>query len=366
MLISLRILVTSLLFFVSLTAYSQQNYRIETVAEDLEFPWSLAFLPDGRLLITERPGRLRLLDLEGRLHSVSGAPEVFAQGQSGLFEVLLAPDFTTSGQVYLSYTCGTRSANTLCLARAVLKNNNLQNMQQIFSAKSMREGAAHYGGRMVFLPDNTLILTLGDGFDYREEAQNPRNHLGKILRLNADGSAPADNPFVDKADTAPEIFSFGHRNVQGLVYDHQHHRILANEHGPKGGDEINWIRAGHNYGWPLVSHGIDYTGARVTPFTQLDGFDAPLLYWTPSIAPADMTLYQGMLFPDWQGDLLVAALAAKAVYRVRLTDSGAEQVDILFTELNERIRAVRTGPDGAIYLLTDSREGRLLKVTPRL
>ena len=365
MLSLLRAVVVGLIVVASLTAHSQQNYHIETLAEGLEFPWSLAFLPDGRLLITERPGRLRLLDREGKLHFVSGVPEVFAQGQSGLFDVLLAPDFATSGQVYLSYTCGTHNANTLCLAHAVLGNNNLNNTQQIFAAKPLREGAAHYGGRMVFLPDNTLVLTLGDGFDYREEAQNPRNHLGKILRLDVDGNAPADNPFIDKADTAPEIFSLGHRNVQGLVYDPQQNRILANEHGPKGGDEINWIRTGHNYGWPLVSHGIDYTGARVTPFTQLAGFEAPLLHWTPSIAPADMTLYQGELFPAWQGDLLVAALAAKAVYRVRLTDSGAQQVDILFADLNERIRAVRTGPDGAIYLLTDSREGRLLKVTPR-
>ena len=365
MLSLLRAVVASLIFVASLTVHSQQNFRIDTLAEGLEFPWSLAFLPDGRLLISERPGRLRLLDLEGKLHAVSGVPEVFAQGQSGLFDVLLAPDFASSGQVYLSYTCGTHNANTLCLARAELNNNNLHNTQQIFAAKPMRKGAAHYGGRMAFLPDNTLVLTLGDGFDYREEAQNPRNHLGKILRLNADGSAPADNPFIDQTDAAPELFSLGHRNVQGLVYDHQHHRILANEHGPKGGDEINWIRAGRNYGWPLVSHGIDYTGARVTPFTDLSGFEAPLLYWTPSIAPADMTLYQGTLFPEWQGDLLVAALAAKAVYRVRLTDKGAEQVDILFADMNERIRAVRTGPDGAIYLLTDSREGRLLKVTPR-
>jgi glucose/arabinose dehydrogenase len=365
MLISLRVLVTSFLFVVSLTAHSQQNYHIETLAEGLEFPWSLAFLPEGQVLITERPGRLRLLDADRKLHRVSGLPDIFAQGQSGLFEVLLAPDFATSKHLYLSYTCGTHNANTLCLARGILNKNALQHTQEIFAAQPLRKDVAHYGGRMVFLPDNTLVLTLGDGFDYREEAQNPRNHLGKILRLNADGSAPADNPFIDRKNTAPEIFSLGHRNVQGLVYDPQHNRILANEHGPKGGDEINWIRAGHNYGWPLVSHGIDYTGARVTPFTDLSGFEDPLFHWTPSIAPADMTLYQGELFPAWQGDLLVAALAAKAVYRVRLTDKGAEQVDILFADLNERIRAARTGPDGAIYLLTDSREGRLLKVTPR-
>lgn len=364
MLSNLRYFVIGLLLAASLTAHSEPNYKIETLAEGLAFPWSLAFLPDDRLLITERPGRLRLLDVDGKLHTVSGIPEIYAEGQSGLKEVTLAPDFAESGKVYLSYSCGNRRANTLCLARGILHDKSLQQTQQIFTAHHMRKGAAHYGGRMVFLPDNTLILTLGDGFDYREEAQNPANHLGKIVRLDAEGRAPQDNPLVGRAGTAPEIYSLGHRNVQGLVYDSENQRVLANEHGPKGGDEINLIRPGYNYGWPLVSYGVDYTGARVTPFTELAGFEAPLLYWTPSIAPADMTLYRGELFPEWQGDLLVAALAAKAVHRVRLTDTGAKDMETLFADLNERIRAVRTGPDGAIYLLTDSGEGRLLKVTP--
>ncbi|HEY7885630.1 MAG TPA: PQQ-dependent sugar dehydrogenase, partial [Cellvibrionaceae bacterium] len=210
----------------------------------------------------------------------------------------------------------------------------------------------------------TLILTLGDGFDYREEAQSPANHLGKLVRLNLDGTVPADNPNLNDSNAAPELYTLGHRNVQGIVYDSIHQRLLIHEHGPKGGDELNLIKPGHNYGWPLVSQGVDYTGARVTPFTSLPGFESPLLYWTPSIAPAGMSIYRGETFAQWQGDLLIAALAGKAVHRVRVNNSGAEIQEVLFTELNERIRDVQSGPDGAVYLLTDSANGRVLKITP--
>ncbi len=350
-------------------AFAQQSpdYRVEVVTEGLEHPWSIAFLPDGRALVTERVGRLRMLSADGKLQPepLSGVPEVFASGQSGLNEVSLAPDFTDSQQIYLSYACGTPAANHTCLARARLGDKGLEDTEEIFRVQPAKAGTAHYGGRIAWLPDDTLVLSLGDGFDYREEAQNLASHIGTIVRLNGDGSAPADNPFTGHEGALPEIYSYGHRNVQGLIYDSEQNRLIAHEHGPKGGDEINLIEPGKNYGWPITSFGLDYTGARVTPFTNRPGMEPPLLYWTPSIAPSGMTLYNGELFPQWQGDLLVGALAAKRVHRVSLERGEARDVEVLFESLNERIRDVKTGPDGAVYLLTDSANGQVLRVTPR-
>lgn len=343
------------------------DYQVETVAEGLEHPWSLAFLPDGRMLVTERPGRLRMLTADGELlpEPLGGVPEVFVSGQAGLFEVLPARDFEQSREVYLSYACGTPQANHTCLARGELDELGLGSVTEIFRAQPAKQGAAHYGGRLAWLPDNTLILTLGDGFDYREQAQRRENHIGSIVRLNPDGTVPEDNPYAGSERYEGEIYSYGHRNVQGLVYDTGQDRLIAHEHGPRGGDEINIIRAGANYGWPITTHGLDYTGARVTPFEERDGIEPPLLHWTPSIAPSGMTLYTGDRFPQWQGDLLVGALVTRQVHRVRLAGGQAEEVGVLFGELGERIRDVRTGPDGAIYLLTDSADGRVLKVTDR-
>ncbi|MFC0338233.1 Glucose/arabinose dehydrogenase, beta-propeller fold [Kushneria avicenniae] len=343
------------------------DYRIETVAERLEHPWSLAFLPDGRMLVTERPGRLRLLNAGGETinPSLEGVPRVFASGQSGLFDVLLSPDFEQDRTLFLAYSCGTQAANHACLSRAVFSDTGLEQVEEIFRAQPAKRGNAHFGGRLASLSDGTLILTLGDGFDYREQAQNTANHIGAIVRLNPDGSVPADNPFVNDDTARPEILSYGHRNVQGLVVDEED-RILMHEHGPKGGDEVNLITPGGNYGWPIATTGLDYTGARVTPFDTYPGTQPPLLEWTPSIAPSGMTRYDGALFPQWQGDLLIGSLVDREVRRVTLSDDAtrAEDIEGLFGELDERIRDVRTGPNGAVYLLTDSAEGRVLKVMP--
>ncbi|NMT65059.1 PQQ-dependent sugar dehydrogenase [Marinobacter orientalis] len=342
------------------------GYEIETVAQGLEHPWSLAFLSDGRMLVTERPGRLRMLTAEGELlpDPLEGVPEVFASAQAGLFDVLPARDFEQSRMIYLSYACGTPEANHTCLARAELGDHRLENVTEIFRAQPAKEGNAHYGGRLAWLPDSTLVLTLGDGFDYREQAQRRENHIGSIVRLNPDGSVPADNPFAGSDRYQGEIYSYGHRNVQGLVYDNEQDRLIAHEHGPRGGDEINVIRPGANYGWPVTTHGLDYTGARVTPFKEREGIEPPLMHWTPSIAPSGMTLYSGDLFPQWRGDLLIGGLASRQVHRVRLDNGQAQEVGVHFGELDERIRDVRSGPDGAVYLLTDSADGRVLRVTP--
>lgn len=350
-------------------AQPSAEYRVETVAEGLEHPWSLAFLPGGGALITERTGQLRILDQTGALSPdpVVGVPEVFASGQSGLFDVVIAPDFERSREVYLAYACGTRAENHTCVARGRLERGQerLAAVTEIFRARPGKEGDAHYGGRMAWLPDGSLVVSLGDGFDYREEAQKLSSHIGTIVRINRDGSTPQDNPFVNGPGALPEIYSYGHRNVQGLVFDRESNRLIAHEHGPRGGDEINVIEPGKNYGWPVVSLGLDYTGARVTPYTEYEGMESPALHWTPSIAPSGFALVRGDQFPDWQGNLLVGALADRSVHRVVLADDGAVDMETLFGELDERIRDVRTGPEGAIYLLTDSPRGRLLRVTAR-
>ena len=346
-------------------AVTAADYQVETLADGLSNPWSLAFLPDGGMLVTERSGQLRLIDAAGQLRAepVAGVPEAFVNGQSGLMEVALAPDFAESGELFLSYSCGTRDANHTCLAAATFNGEALENTHEIFRVQPAKKGSAHYGGRIAFLPDNTLLLTLGDGFDYREQAQNTANHLGSIVRLNRDGSAPEDNPFVGQADAMPELYSIGHRNVQGILVDDAG-RVFSHEHGPRGGDEINLIEAGKNYGWPKITYGIDYNGSQISPYTELPGLEQPLVYWDPSIAPSGMTLYQGELFPEWQGSLLVSALAGKEVRRVELKGNTAGEQESLFTELGERFRDVRTGPDGAVYLLTDSPSGQLLRVVP--
>lgn len=342
------------------------DYRVETVTAGLEHPWSLAFLTDGRMLVTERVGRLRVIEADGSLNPqpVGGVPEGFVAAQAGLMEVLLDPEFASNQQLYLSYAYGTAQANNTRLAKARLVDGQLQDVQVLFSAQPAKAGAAHYGGRMAFLPDNSLLLTLGDGFDWREQAQNTSNHLGKIVRLKRDGSVPADNPLVGQAGAAAEIYSFGHRNVQGIVYDPDLKRLYSHEHGPRGGDELNLIEPGNNYGWPLITFGVDYTGAQISPYTELPGLQQPLLHWTPSVAPSSLTQYRGALFPEWQGDLFASTLAERSVRRIRLENGKLAGEEVLFEELDERIRDVRGGPDGALYLLTDSAEGRLLRVVP--
>lgn len=346
---------------------SQGDFRTETLTSGFQFPWSMTFLPDGRMLVTERVGQLRIVNADGILvdQIVSGLPEdIFVSGQAGLKDVALAPDFATSNRLFLTYACGTLAANSLCLSSAVFTQNQLTEVTELFRTQPAKSGSAHYGGRLAFLPDDTLVLTMGDGFDYREQAQNPASHLGKLIRLHQDGSVPADNPFVQNQQAAPEVYSIGHRNPQGIVYDAVRQRLISHEHGPRGGDELNIITPGQNYGWPITSHGIDYTGALITPFRSRPGMTMPVLTWTPSIAPSGMTLYDGELFPQWRGDLFITALAGKALHRVRLVNDQVRTEEKMLTELDERLRDVRTGPDGALYILTDSAQGRLLRLTP--
>lgn len=341
------------------------GYRIETVAEGLDHPWSIAWLPDGRALVTERPGRLRMVVGDRLLDApIDGVPEVYAASQGGLFEALPGPDFTTSGWIYLSFAHGTSEANATRVVRARLDGTRLVDHEVLFTARPAKNTPVHYGGRMTFLPDGTLLVGLGDGFDFREQAQKLGSHLGKIVRIDADGSVPADNPFIDTEGALPEIYSYGHRNIQGLVYDAQTGTVWQHEHGPRGGDEVNIIAPGGNYGWPVATHGIDYSGARVSPFTSRPGMIDPAHLWTPSIAPAGMTLYRGESFPEWQGKLLVAALAARHARVLTLDGDCVVDDEITLDEPGERLRDIRTGPDGAVWVLTDADPGKVLRIVP--
>ena len=340
------------------------RYQVELVAEGLATPWDMAFLPDGSALVTERNGGVKWLR-EGVLLDVAGGPDdVFAQGQAGLFDLALSPAFATDGLVYLSYASGTADANTPALYRARFENGALVDGETLFRAEPMRDTDAHYGARLALLPDGTLLMTAGEGFAYREEAQVRSNHLGALLRLNPDGSAPADNPFFDEGGAAAFVYSYGHRNMQGIVIDPESGVVWTHEHGPQGGDELNRITPGDNYGWPIATLGLDYNGARISPFFDHDGFHAPDWVWTPSIAPSGLALYDGDLFADWQGDLLVSALAGQAVHRLDLETGQVVAEERLLSERGQRIRQVLSGPDGAIWLLAESPQGQILRLTP--
>lgn len=356
--------VAALAALLLLTPVVQADERFETIADGLHFPWSVAQLPETGWLVTERSGQLVYVAPDGQKSTVEKQLDgLFVDAQAGLFEVLLSTDFSSSRELFLSYACGTADANATCVSRAQLSAQppyQLQQIQQIFRATPDKKGSAHYGARMTWWADGTLLLSLGDGFDYREQAQNLNSHLGKVVRINRDGSIPADNPYTHTE--SPATFSYGHRNVQGLVYDSERQIIWQHEHGPKGGDEINQLEKGRNYGWPMVTYGIDYTGAKVSPFQELPGIDIPLWVWTPSLAPAGLAVYYGDKHPEWQGDLLVAHLAGKRLQRFSYTNGLLELSEQLLTDLDQRFRTVHVGHDGHVYVLTDSPEGKLIQL----
>ena len=346
-------------------AVDPATYRVETVAKGLDRPWSLAFLPDGRLLVTEMAGRLLVIGKDGAKKPIAtgGLPPVFQRGGTiGLMDVALDPAFARNGLLYLTMSHGEEGANGTRLVRARLADDRLEDVRTLFSS-TPKPRAGNNGGRIAFLLDQTLVLTVGDGNWRREEAQNVANHLGTVVRLDRDGRAPPDNPFLGRPGAAPEVYSLGHRNPQGIAVDPATGELLLTEHGARGGDEINRIVAGKNYGWPLVTAGIDYPFGQVTPFSRLAGFEAPLLEWTPSIAPGGLAVYRGDRFPAWRGDLLVPALRGRALHRVVRDGGRIVGQQTLLTELNQRMRDVKVGPDGAIYVLTDGVGASLLRLT---
>ncbi len=347
-------------------AVVSSGYKVTQIAGGLAHPWSMAFLPDGSMLVTERAGRLRLIR-NGALapQPIAGVPKVHTGGQAGLFDVVLHPHFAQNQLLYLTYAAGTKSANGTQVARARFDGVALRDLQVIFRAMPLKDTDNHYGGRLAFLPDGTFALTIGEGFEYREQAQNLASDLGKIVRLNDDGSVPQDNPFIGQAAVRPEIYTWGHRNPQGLAFDAQRGVLYETEHGPRGGDELNIIVAHRNYGWPVITYGMDYSGAYVSPYTQRPGLEQPVIYWTPSIAPSGLAVYRGDKFPAWQGDLFAGALAYRHLRRLHL-DAQNNVVDqqMLLNDLHWRIRDVRAAPDGFLYVCTDEADGRVLRLEP--
>lgn len=343
---------------------SAKALEVTSFAGPLEHPWSMVFLPDDRALVTERPGRLRVIDTQGRIEDpVTGIPEVYANSQGGLMGLALHPDYEQTGWIYLTLAHGGPSANATRVVRGRLRDGRWMDHEVLFTAQPIKDTPVHYGGRMAFLPDGTLLVSVGDGFNYREHAQRLDSHLGKIIRVHDDGRVPQDNPFVGEAEALPEIFSFGHRNPQGLVVEPRTGRIWSHEHGPRGGDELNLIEPGRNYGWPIVTQGVDYSGARVTPFESRPGKIAPLIDWTPSIAPAGMTRYTGEMFADWQGNLLVASLVEKTVRRIVLDGDRVVADEPLGLGIKRRLRDIRVGPDGALYVSVDEKNGEILRIS---
>lgn len=345
-----------------------ERFQIDAIGPELQFPWSLAFLPDGGMLVTEKHKGLRRVAADGTASGLfTGLPaNILAKADSGVLDIVLDPEFATNAFVYIAFVEGTEEANQTSIWKGKLVGDALVGGRVIFRSNLAKTAPSHPGGRMLFLPDNTLLLTVGDGYDYRDQAQNPVSHLGKVLRLTREGGVPADNPFVCQSGYAPEIWTLGHRNIQGLMRDAATGRIWAHEHGPRGGDEINLLEAGKNYGWPKALFGIDYDGTRVSDLLHVDGMEDPHFYWAPSIAPSGFAVYHGTAFPDWEGKFLVGALASRGLVLLRQgKDSGrfVEEARLL-TGLRARIRDVRIAPDGSVYLLSDDEKGRILRLSP--
>ena len=346
--------------------------NVETIAEGLVSPWSLAFLPDGSVLFTERNGKLRVIR-DGALdpQPVAGTPDAYVASQGGYFDILLDPNFASNRRLYLSFAAGAPKSNATRIISATFDTNALTDIKTVFETATKKATAVHYGGRMALLPDNTLLVTLGDGFDYREQAQDLNSGLGKIVRINLDGSIPADNPFTNQKDALPEIWSYGHRNEQGLAVDAANGVVYETEHGARGGDEINVIEKGANYGWPIATYGIDYSGAQITPFVKVDGTRQPIKYWTPSIAPSGLAVYRGGMFSSWNGDLLVGGLSDKGaelrgLHHIIMKDGAAAGEERYL--VGERVRDVRAAPDGSIWVTTEDHGGapvgKILRLTP--
>jgi len=358
------------------SAQSAQSLRtdkadvvVETVASGLENPWGLAFLPDGHMLVTERPGRLRVASAEGRLSEPLTTPglKVMARGQGGLLDVALDPNFADNRQVYLSYAEDRgdgRAGTSVMRARLNRAGTGLENPQVIFRQEPAHTGRNHWGSRLVFDREGFLFVTLGDRFDLREQAQNPANDLGKVVHITTDGRPAPNNPFLNQEGARPEIWSIGHRNVQGAALHPQTGELWTVEHGARGGDEVNIPKPGKNYGWPIITYGVDYSGAKIGVGTAKPGLEQPVYYWDPSIAPSGMAFYTGDKFPAWRGSILVGALVGKLMSRLEVDGTKVTREERMLRELGERIRDVRQGPDGFVYLLTDSPQGRILRLRP--
>jgi glucose/arabinose dehydrogenase len=346
---------------------SAGELEVRTIARGLANPWALAFLPDGKMLVTERPGRMRIVTAEGQISPpLKGVPEVWASGQGGLHDVVTDKSFAQNNTIYFCFAERADGGGRTTAARAKLNEGSgrLDDVKVIFRQQGPLSSGNHYGCRIAQAEDGNLFVALGDHFTHRDQAQNLGNHLGKLVRITPDGTAPAGNPFAGRADAKAEIWSYGHRNIQALAINPASGELWEIEHGPRGGDEVNVVGKGRNYGWPVIGYGVDYSGAKIHDSTAKDGMEQPVKYWVPSIAPSGMAFYTGKLFPKWSGSLFTGALRGAMLVRLTLNGNAVTSEERLLQNLHERIRDVRQGPDGVLWLLSDSSAGRILRVAP--
>lgn len=355
-----------------LQAYAQyqessnyHDFKLVPVVQELEHPWGIAFLPNGDILVTEKKGQLNLVRMpSGKKEIVAGLPEIAQIGQGGLLDVVVHPDFQSNQTIFLSYSGRSQRGYGTEVVRARLNGPKLFDVTKIFEAVPKVRGRVHFGSRLLWGADDKLYITLGDR-GQRDEAQDPKNHLGSTIRINEDGSIPEDNPFADDHQNyRPEIFTYGNRNVQGIALRPDTGEIWAHEHGPRGGDEINILRPANNYGWPTITYGREYSGFSITDQRAAPGMEQPIIYWDPSIAPCGMAFYTGNKFPNWQGDIFIGALVQTHLRRVKLDGNEVIEQEVLLEDFGERIRDVENGPDGLIYILTDHPSGQLLRLEP--
>lgn len=340
--------------------------RAETVARGLDHPWGFAFLPDGRIIVTERSGAVRLIDKNGTVSApLAGAPAVRAGGQGGMLDVALDPAFAQNRIIYLSYSePGEEGRSGTSVARMRLGDNALEDVRVIYRQDPKVSSGNHFGSRLAFSRDGKLFITQGDRFSYRERAQDLSTTIGKVVRINPDGSIPRDNPFVGRSDAKPEIWSYGHRNIQAATVHPETGQLWTVEHGAAGGDELNHPEAGKNYGWPVITYGRDYSGRKIGEGAVKQGMEQPVYYWDPVIAPSGMTVYTGDRYPGWKGSILIGSMNPGALVRLTLNNGVVANEERHLNALRERVRDVQQGPDGYVYLITDSSDGRLLRVVP--
>lgn len=344
----------------------KEKYSTKTLATELKSPWSMIELPDGTWLITERDGHVVIINDQAQSRTKLALDGLYVAGQGGLLDIVLSPDYSESKDIIFTYAQGSLKANRLVIAKASFDGSSFSQPEIIYQVTTDKGTPQHYAGRALVLADNTLLFSSGDGFDYREQAQVITSQLGKILRINLDGSTPKDNPFIDhESSTARAVFSMGHRNPQGLVYDYDSEQIVSHEHGPAGGDELNYLVAGTNYGWPVITYGKDYSQARISPFTEYAGMKKPSVDWTPSIAPSGMAYYGSKQhsFSSLQKHVLITTLVDKKLYAVNLADSEFTQSHV-FPEVSGRLRDVLVTQEGHIAILSDGKNAKLQLITP--
>ena len=360
------ILISLIICLYSYVFANNHPYKLEILTHNLRYPWSLVELPDKTLLITEKPGNIRIFKNNKLLDkSLKGAPKITYSGQGGLLDIRLHPDFQFNKYIYLSYAITENSHNILKVTRYTLNNYTLTNPLDIFSSTTKRKTALHHGARLLFLPNKKLLISSGDGYMYRDQAQSLTNHFGKIICVNDDGSIPTSNPFISQQNTLPSILTFGHRNPQGFAFNPKENIIFSHEHGPKGGDELNHIIPGKNYGWPVITYGVEYSGKPISNMTHKDGMEQPLYYWTPSIALSSMIYYNHSLFEEWSGSLMITGLVSKDVRLLKMNNTSVISEQRLFSEINERLRFIGKSSSGELFILTDSASGKLIKISPK-